>query len=48
MIYKKLKLIENVTVYHGSPNTNISKLEIGKEKTNGNEFGTRNIFNLGL
>lgn len=45
---RTIRLIENVTVYHGSPNTNISKLEIGKEKTNGNEFGTRNILNFRL
>lgn len=37
---RTIRLIESVELYHGSPNTNIDKLRIGKEKTTGNEFGT--------
>lgn len=32
--------LEEALLYHGSPNKSLTKLEIGKEKTTGDEFGT--------
>ena len=40
LYYKENKLEESILLYHGSPNKNITKLEMGKEKTTGDEFGT--------
>ena len=31
--------LEEALLYHGSPNKSLTKLEIGKEKTTGDEFG---------
>lgn len=33
------KTLKNVILYHGSPNTNLTDLDLGRNKTNGDQYG---------